>query len=347
MGPDRKALRRRLLAWFRRRKRDLPFRRTRDPYAILVAEVILQRTRIETGLRYYERFLAAFPTVRALAAAPESEVLRVWEGLGYYRRARNLHAAAKTVVEGFGGELPADFEALRALPGIGDYTAGAVGSIAFGLRVPAVDGNATRVLARVFGVEGDVSRASGRRIVRALAAELVPSDDPGTWNQALMEFGGNVCTPRAPACPSCPLAGECKALAAGRQEAIPMTPAKAPVPVVPVVFVVLRRGDSILLVRRQGNLHGGLYGLPGGEKRQGESDARALRRHVALLGVQAGPLRPLAPVRQAFSHRRWEGTAYVGRAKGRPRGAEWIPLDRLPRLPLVPLHRVLLAHATP
>jgi len=164
--PDREALHRQLLTWYRERKRDLPFRLTKDPYAILVAEIILQRTRMKAGVPYYERFLAAFPSVRALAAAPEADVLRAWEGLGFYGRARNLHRAAKAIVAQFGGQLPSDVEALRGLPGIGDYTAGAVASIAFGRRVPAVDGNVTRVFARLYHIEDNVFRESVRRRIR-------------------------------------------------------------------------------------------------------------------------------------------------------------------------------------
>lgn len=343
--PDRAVLRRRLLAWYDERKRDLPFRRTRDPYAILVAEVLLQRTRVKAGLPYYERFLRAFPTVRDLAAAGEAEVLREWEGLGFYRRAWNLHRAAKIIVDRHGGEVPSDFEALRALPGIGEYTAGAVGSIAFGLRVPAVDGNTSRVLARVHRVEDDVTRGAGKRRILALAAGSVPKASPGEWNQALMELGATVCLPRAPRCASCPIASECVAFAAGVQRKLPRIAARKEVPVVPVVFVVARRGDSVLLAQRASGLHGGLYALPGGPRGARESEEKAARRHLHALGVDAPSLAAFAPVRQAFSHLRWHGTAFVGEARGDPIGAEWIPQGRLPEIPIVPLHRRLLARA--
>jgi len=193
------ALADRLLPWYREHRRDLSFRRTRDPYAILVAEVLLQRTRIASGLPYFERFMAAFPTVVDLAAAPEERVLKAWEGLGFYGRARNLHRAAKAVVADHGGRIPGTFARLRELPGIGDYTAGAVASIAFGERVPAVDGNAIRVLARVFRLRGDLTRGDARRGLVGIAADLVPPGEPGTFNQALMELGATVCTPRRPA----------------------------------------------------------------------------------------------------------------------------------------------------
>lgn len=344
--PERAQLRRQLLSWYRERKRDLPFRRTRDPYAILVAEILLQRTRVKAGLPYYDRFLAAFPTVRALAEATEVDVLRTWEGLGFYRRARNLHRTAKVLVDRHGGRVPADFGALRALPGIGDYTAGAVGSIAFGLPVPAVDGNATRVLARIHRVEDDVARGEGKRRILALAAEAVPREAPGEWNQALMELGATVCLPRAPRCPTCPVSSECLAFAAGAQEELPRTAARKKVRVVSVVFVVARHGDSVLLSRRTGGLHAGLYALPGGPRGSQESEENAARRYLHGLGVDAPSLSALAPVRHTFSHLRWRGTAFVGEADGDPTGAEWIPEDRLPEIPVVPLHRRLVSRAS-
>jgi len=340
--PDRAAIRRQLLAWYRARKRDLPFRRTKDPYAILVAEIILQRTHVRAGVPYYERFLAAFPTVRDLAAASEDDVLRAWEGLGFYRRARNLHRASQAIVTEFGGALPEDFEALRALPGIGDYTAGAVGSIAFGLRVPAVDGNATRVLARVFRIEEDASRGPGKARIAALASEFVPSDAPGEWNQAVMELGATVCLPASPKCSACPLSGECIAFAAGVQATLPVHPTRAAVPVRHVTFAVVRRGDAVLLVHREGGLHAGMYALPGGEVRPHEGEGAAVRRQLRDLRLRPQRIERLAPVRHAFSHLRWEGSVYQARVRGTPEGAVWVPRAKLAALPVVPLHRRLL-----
>jgi A/G-specific adenine glycosylase len=304
--------------------------------------VLLQRTRVKAGLPYYERFLAAFPTVRALAAAPETDVLRAWEGLGFYRRAHNLHRAAKTIVRQHGGEVPPDFDALRALPGIGDYTAGAVASIAFDLRMPAVDGNASRVLARVFRIDEDVARGPGRRRLVGLAGECVSSASPGDWNQALMELGATVCVPRKPKCPVCPISPECTAFAAGVQGDLPRTPAKREAPVEPVVFVVVRRDDSVLLLRREEGLHAGLYALPGGRRDVGESDEKAVGRHLSSLGMRARRLERLGPFRHSFSHLRWQGTAFACEARGDPRGAEWVPYERLSSIPVVPLHRELI-----
>ncbi len=339
MEPDRTALRRQLLAWYRARKRDLPFRRTGDPYAILVAEVILQRTRVKAGVPYYERFLEAFPSVGDLASAPEADVLRVWEGLGFYRRARNLHRAAQAIVSEFGGELPRDFEALRSLPGVGAYTAGAVASIAFGLRVPAVDGNATRVLSRLYRIEDDPTRPAARRRISALAAELVPAVAPGEWNQAMMELGATVCLPRAPNCAGCPVSRECIAFAAGVQGSLPRPRPRARVPRVSVVFAVVWRGRRVLLVRRGGGLHAGMYALPGGPVEPGESEEEAARRHLRSFGLELTALGRHEPVRHAFSHLRWEGVAYRCRVRGRAAGGVWLAAQELRSVPVVPVHR--------
>src|SRR2546425_5651031 len=228
----------RLVPWYRAHRRDLAFRGTRDPYAILVSEVLLQRTRVVSGLPYYERFMARFPTVADLAAAREEEVLRAWEGLGFYGRARNLHRAAKGVVASRGGVLPQRFAELRELPGIGDYTAGAVASIAFGERVPAVDGNATRVLARVFRVPGDLTRGDARRRLIGIAESLVPPAEPGAYNQALMELGATVCRPRAPLCGTCPLRTLCGAYRDGDPERYPQSLVRPRAPVVRVAFAL-------------------------------------------------------------------------------------------------------------
>ncbi|MFW5868776.1 MAG: A/G-specific adenine glycosylase, partial [Armatimonadota bacterium] len=226
-GEDRSQIRGLLLAWFDAHRRDLPWRRTSDPYRIWVSEIMLQQTQVDRVIDYYERFLVAFPTVEALAEAPIDDVLRLWEGLGYYSRARNLHAAARVIVQEHGGEFPRSPEAIRALPGIGEYTAGAVQSIAFGVPVPAVDANVIRVLARLFAVEGDVSAGEERRRIADLAAEVVPDDRPGDFNQALMELGALLCIPGRPGCLICPLSEVCRAKLRGLQATIPPPKSRA------------------------------------------------------------------------------------------------------------------------
>ncbi|MEZ4393287.1 MAG: A/G-specific adenine glycosylase [Polyangiales bacterium] len=241
------ALRDALVAWFRAARRDLPWRRTRDPYAIWVSEVMLQQTRVDTVIPYYTRFLRDFPTARALADAPESEVLARWSGIGYYRRARLLHAAAKAVVERHGGELPADHAQLRALPGVGDYTAGAVGSIAFGLAVPLVDGNVERVLCRLFAIPGDPKTTAVKRRVWSLAAALVVGADPGDLNQALMELGATVCAPTSPRCLTCPARAWCAGAREGDPARYPEKPARARPPTERWRALIATRGDAIWL----------------------------------------------------------------------------------------------------
>jgi len=204
-----RAVRRRLLAWYARHRRSLPWRGTRTPYAVLVSEIMLQQTQVARVLEYYPRFLARYPTLEDLAAAPADAVRETWAGLGYYARARHLHAAARHVVGTLDGRLPRHPEALRRLPGIGRYTAGAVASLAFGADVPAVDTNAMRVLARVFGLRGRKGTGRHERRVWALAEALVPRRRSADWNQALMDLGATICTARVPRCPSCPVRRHC------------------------------------------------------------------------------------------------------------------------------------------
>ncbi len=336
-------VRSRLLQWFDDHRRDLPWRRTRDPYRILVAEVLLQRTRVASGTPYYERFLQRFPTVRDLAAASLESVLGAWEGLGFYGRARNLHAAAKVIVERHGGDVPRDLEALEALPGVGPYTAGAVGSIAFGIPAAAVDGNVTRVLSRLFRIS-DVASTRGKRQLVELATELVPSDRPGEFNQALMELGATICTPRSPDCPVCPLEKTCVARAEGVQEQLPPRQRTRRSPLVPVVFGLVEGGGRLLLVRRpERGLLGGLWALPGGERPRGTDDRSALRRAIrSQAGVEVRVGAPVDRVEHTFSHRRWSGAIYrcvVDRPPETSEGVRWVSRHEALRFPLVPFHR--------
>jgi A/G-specific adenine glycosylase len=258
-----KDIARRLLAHYRRGRRDLPWRRTRDPYAIWVSEVMLQQTRVETVIPYFERWMVRFPTVRALADAPLDDVLSCWAGLGYYARARSLHRAAREVVDRLHGVVPDDAEGLRALPGVGRYTAGAIASIAFGRREPVVDGNVARVYARLFGIEDDVKSVATLRRLWDLAARIVPARAPGDFNQALMELGATICTPRSPACASCPLAATCVARRDGRQDELPLVARKKAAKRVGIDAALVVRGGRWLLARRAAEgLFGGLWELP-------------------------------------------------------------------------------------
>jgi A/G-specific adenine glycosylase len=275
-------IQRALLRWFARAQRDLPWRRDRDPYRIWVSEIMLQQTQVSTVIPFFERFLQAFPTLRDLAGANEQEVLRLWEGLGYYRRARNLHRAARLIVAEHGGRFPEDPAIANRLPGIGRYTVGAILSQAFDQRLPILETTSERVLCRLFGRKDDPKREPGRRWLWAMAEALLPTKQAGEFNQALMELGALICSPATPRCSECPLANVCRARQLGIQEQIPPR-VQTPEPVlVQEVAVVIRRGARLLLVQRPG--HGrwsGLWEFPHGVVQEGERHEAAARRLVA------------------------------------------------------------------
>ena len=239
-----------ILHWYAENGRDLPWRRTRDPYAVWLSEIILQQTRVAQGLAYWERFMDRFPTVDDLAAAPEDEVLRLWQGLGYYSRARNLHAAAKQVVA-MGG-FPDTLEGIRSLKGVGDYTAAAIGSIAFGLPAAVVDGNVYRVLARYFGIAAPVGTTEAKKEFTALANRLLPADAPAAFNQGMMDFGATCCTPANPACLTCPLQPSCQAFRDGRVDLLPVKK-EASKPVERHLTYVYIRVDGFIAIHRRGS----------------------------------------------------------------------------------------------
>ena len=277
--PLHQRLRRRLLTWFERHRRDLPWRRTRDPYPIWVSEVMLQQTQVATVIPFYERFLKAFPTMAALAAADEQEVLRHWQGLGYYRRARDLHRAARELVSRHGNHIPDAPEALRGIPGIGRYTLGAILSQAYNRRLPILEANSRRVLCRLFGRLDDPQRGPGQRWLWHMAEILLPKRRVGDFNQAMMELGALVCTPAAPRCPECPLAGDCIARRLGLQEQIPVRSATAAPVEVQEVAVAVHRGPQVLLVQRpEGGRWAGLWEFPRGQVQEGETHEAAASR---------------------------------------------------------------------
>lgn len=246
----RRSFRRALVRWYARHARDLPWRRPGSAYRIWVSEIMLQQTQVATVGPYFRRFIAAFPTVRALAAADEREVLRCWEGLGYYRRARQMHRAARQIVADHGGRFPRDVRALRALPGIGRYTAGAIASIAFDIRTPILESNSLRLLVRLTAYIDNPHNAAGQRRLWQAAEQLLPRRGVGTFNQALMELGSQVCTPRDPACRHCPLAALCAARAANLQDSIPPRKTRPPTESVHEAAVVVWHGDRVLLIQR-------------------------------------------------------------------------------------------------
>jgi A/G-specific adenine glycosylase len=315
---------------------------------------MLQQTRVETVIPYYERFLECFPTVHALADADADELMRSWAGLGYYSRARNLKAAACKVVSEHGGFVPADVEALRALPGVGRYTAGALASIAFDRPAPVVDGNVARVLARLLDLALDVRSPAGQRRLWEEAEALASGPSPGDLNQALMELGALVCTPRAPRCRRCPLRKHCRGLASGRAEALPVKAPKAAPKPIEAVAALLERGQRVLAVRRPpSGLLGGLWELPGGELAAGEPPsrglARALRERIGLTPVR---VKRLGEVAHGFTHRTlrlhvYHATAPAGRVRLCHLDAHrWLPLAALEALPLSAVAKKALLLAT-
>lgn len=303
-GPAKSAIRRPLLRWFDTGARDLPWRRTRDPYAIWVSEIMLQQTRVRAAVPYYERFMRRFPTVQKLAGARIDSILKLWEGLGYYGRARNLHKAAKEIVACFGGRLPETRGELLSLPGIGAYTAGAIASIAFGRREPLVDGNVTRVLCRAFRIRKNPKETAVQKELWSIAEELLPTARPGDFNQALMELGSEICLPRGPLCEVCPLRKVCLARRHGEQALLPIRARKKPIPFHTVVVGVVERNGRILIDKRKPQgLLGGLWEFPGGKKRLRESLEEALLREVhEEIGIHIRVDGPLATVDHAYSH---------------------------------------------
>jgi len=300
----RGSIARRLLTWYDREKRNLPWRKTHHPYRIWVSEIMLQQTQVDTVIPYYRRFLKAFPTVKALSGASLEEVLKVWENLGYYSRARNLHAAARAIVERFNGTFPRKREEILSLPGIGPYTSAAILSMAFGVSVPAVDGNVRRVIARLFALQDAPDRPGMQKKIETLAAALLPPHRAGDFNQALMDLGAMICLPKAPRCDRCPVQDLCLAKAKGLQDRLPLRALRRPLPRRDMTAAVIMKGKRFLMVRRPGKgLLGGLWKFPGGMREEGESLDASLKRIVRMetgFSVQTG--KKLAKVDHAYSH---------------------------------------------
>ena len=303
MFDDPRDVARRLARWYRRARRALPWRATRDPYAIWLSEVMAQQTTLDVVVPRWERFRARFPTVEALARAKERDVLAEWSGLGYYARARNLHRAARAVAAA--GAFPGTLEGWRALPGVGAYTAAAVASIAFGIPEPVVDGNVVRVLCRLQALRLDPKAPATLTRIRALARSLVPMRSPGDFNQALMELGALVCTPRAPRCGACPLRSSCRAAASGTPEAFPRAPRRPPTRRVHLVAAIVERKKRILLVEDQefvpGHLVVPLFRIPAG-KRPEDLLRKGWKR---LTGRDASALERVATLRHSVLERRY------------------------------------------
>ncbi len=339
-----------LLAWYDEHRRTFPWRTERpDPYAVWVAEIMLQQTRTETVRPYFQRWMARFPTLADVAQADPQEVLALWEGLGYYRRALLLWEAARQVIERFDGRLPEEPEALETLPGIGPYTARAIASIAYGKDVAVVDGNVKRVLSRLFALEAPIDRSTGERRIWELAQAHLPAGQAAAYNQALMDLGATLCLPRHPQCGRCPVRPWCRAYASGAPTQWPRRTPKKKIPHYTVVAGVVRRGPKVLLARRpEGGLLGGLWEFPGGKVEPGETLEAALERELQeelAIRVKAGPV--LGTFRHAYSHFRITLYALCAQIlKGEPRPQEgqqvaWVPMRDLDAYPMGKVDRLI------
>ncbi|MBQ7885727.1 MAG: A/G-specific adenine glycosylase [Clostridia bacterium] len=322
-----------VLAWYDRGHRDLPWRHTKDAYRIWVSEIMLQQTRAETVVSYYDRFLKKYPTVQALAAAPQEELLKQWEGLGYYSRARSLQKAAKRIVDEYGGQLPANVDQLRSLPGIGDYTAGAIASIAFGIPAAAVDGNVERVICRYYAIEETVGTPAVRRMITERTQALVPAQRPGAFANAMMEMGATMCTPRNPACLLCPVRETCQGFARGIAAELPHKPQKKAQRVENRAVLLVFCGDRVLITKRREKLLGGLFVFPDVLE---ENDPARLCEALEAQGVGAAYDERIGHARHVFTHLIWEMDVHALIADEMtqvPEG-QWVTRDELESLPL-------------
>lgn len=340
---DTKAVQRKLLAWYRQGLRPgLPWRQTCNPYRIWISEAMLQQTQVETVIPYYHRFLKKFPTVQALAKAPLTEVLDVWSGLGYYSRAKNLHAAARQIVASHGGHIPDQIETLMRLPGVGRYTAGAIASIAFGKPAPVLDGNVIRVLTRLFAVRRPPQEPNTQRRLWRLAEALLPKADPGSFNQALMDLGALVCLPRQPHCLLCPISENCLAYQKGLQEKIPLPKTALRRKTIRYVCGILEKNGSVLLARRPiSGLLPGLWEFPGGQIPIHSSATEKLTELLSeRLGLNVEPDKLHVRMKQLLTHRELHIEAFSCRWHKAPSAptwytqVRWVPRRDLPQTAL-------------
>ena len=332
-----------MLSWYDENKRILPFRGSRDPYRVWVSEIMLQQTRTETVGAYFTRFISRFPDVFALAAANEEDVLKLWEGLGYYSRARNLLKAAKMIVRDRGGVFPSDVPSLRALPGVGDYTAAAVASIAFDAPYPAMDGNLTRVFSRLFDIRQDVGIPSVRRMLYEKALEEMPRERSGDFNQALMDLGATICLPGTPDCEKCPLIRLCGAYAAGDADLLPVKSAAAPPKEIPLAVVIVTCKGRALMMKREESLLKNLWVFP---LLEDATTKTAVQKGLQKLGVHAAFKSGLGSARHVFTHRVWQMTLFHYAAeKAQSKAGEWLTLAQIRKRPLPTAMRAARAEA--
>jgi A/G-specific adenine glycosylase len=326
----------RLLDWYRQQGRTLPWRGHPEPYAVWVSEIMLQQTRVEAVIPHFERWMGLFPTVKDLAEASEQDVLNAWEGLGYYSRARNLHKAARIVVEKFSGELPHDLETLRSLPGVGRYTAGAIASIAFNLDEPTLDGNLRRVFSRLFDVSEPADSPAGQTILWSLAAEHLPRGQAGDYNQALMDLGATICLPKNPRCLLCPLMEICQARINGTQEQRPVLKPKKETPhYTHAAGVITRNGEVLLAKRPSKGLLGGMWEFPNGRVNGNPAEELEFALETGY-GLKVRTGEALAAIQHAYTH--FRVTVHPFHCKllsaSNPEGLKWVKLGALDDFPM-------------
>lgn len=330
-----------LLGWYQTTHRQLPWRKTKDPYAIWVSEVMLQQTQVTTVIPYYNRFMERFPTVKNLAGANQEQVLKLWEGLGYYARARNLHKAARVVVEQFNASIPKDKISFKSLPGVGDYIAAAVLSIAFNLPLAVVDGNVKRVLARLCTLEAPVNHSPSHRAFQEVADKLLAHSAPALFNQSVMELGALVCTPKNPRCTDCPVQNHCRALRTDTVKRFPRRRKTKPVPFHSIAVGVVKKNDKFLITRRKPEgLLGGLWEFPGGKVEKGEDTRTACVREIKEeTGLDVEISSHLTRIKHAYTHFKIEMDIYLcryisGRLKlNGPVAHQWIHPSEIQNYP--------------
>lgn len=334
-----------LLRWYQKFARRLPWRESPSPYRTLVSEFMLQQTRMEAALPYFNRFIAALPDIRSLADADEQVLLKLWEGLGYYSRARNLQKAARMIAEEFGGEIPASHQALLRLPGVGPYTAGAIASIAFGVPVPAVDGNVLRVVSRITASNKDVGDPSVRRIMEKSLRDIIPEDRAGDFNQALMELGAMVCLPGEPKCAACPLSDLCKGYNKGIAASLPVKQKRPKRKIVEMtVFVLISAGRLALLRRPESGLLSGLWSLPSADGFLLHAEAKKI---IAQWGISSADVSPLPPAKHVFTHVEWRMHGFFAQTENtmENNGFIWASKEEIRhRYPLPSAYRPYLNH---
>ena len=339
--PETGKIQTKLLRWFKKNGRDLPWRRTRDPYAIWVSEIMLQQTQVNTVIPYYRNFLKVFPTRNHLAKADLSKVLKVWEGLGYYSRARNLHRASQVVLNRFHGIIPDNLSDLLSLPGIGRSTAGAILSFAFQKEAPILDGNAKRVISRLFAVSDNPAKGKTEDLLWKISESLIPKGFSNPFNQALMDLGSMLCTPKGPGCDQCPLHQYCKGYLSGKPESYPPRTIKKTIPHITAVSAVIKKNGQVLLCQRPPKgLLGGLWEFPNWPTEEKKDFKGYLRHQVkSEIGLRVTSKEPIGSFHQTFSH--FKLTLHVFHCQylnGKARG-KWVPIQNLHLFPMSRIHR--------